>query len=65
MRLVTFSDAQGRRVGVHDAESGTIVDLAAGTRLPRDMTALIALGKNGSRARARDEKREGRIRPAA
>ena len=47
MRLVTFSGAQGMRVGVHDAASGIIVDLAAGTRLPHDMTAFIALGKNG------------------
>jgi 2-keto-4-pentenoate hydratase/2-oxohepta-3-ene-1,7-dioic acid hydratase in catechol pathway len=62
MRLVTFSDAQGRRVGVHDAESGTIVDLAAGTRLPRDMTAFVALGKNGlARARRAVRSGEGRI----
>ncbi len=62
MRLVTFSDAQGRRVGVHDAESGTIVDLAAGTRLPHDMTAFIALGKNGlARARRAMRSGEGRI----
>ena len=62
MRLVTFSDAQGRRVGVHDAESGTIVDLAVGTRLPRDMTAFIALGKNGlARARRAVRSGEGRI----
>jgi len=62
MRLVTFSDAQGRRVGVHDAESGTIVDLAVGTRLPRDMTAFVALGKNGlARARRAVRSGEGRI----
>jgi 2-keto-4-pentenoate hydratase/2-oxohepta-3-ene-1,7-dioic acid hydratase in catechol pathway len=47
MRLVTFSDAQGMRVGVHDAQSDTIVDLSAMSRLPRDMTAFVALGKNG------------------
>ncbi|HKA42751.1 MAG TPA: fumarylacetoacetate hydrolase family protein [Burkholderiales bacterium] len=61
MRLVTFSDAQGRRIGVHDAESRTIVDLAAGTRLPRDMTAFIALGRNGL-ARARRAVRSGEAR---
>jgi 2-keto-4-pentenoate hydratase/2-oxohepta-3-ene-1,7-dioic acid hydratase in catechol pathway len=62
MRLVTFSDAQGTRVGVHDLASDTIVDLAAGTRLPRDMNAFIALGKNGlSRARRAVRSGEGRI----
>jgi 2-keto-4-pentenoate hydratase/2-oxohepta-3-ene-1,7-dioic acid hydratase in catechol pathway len=62
MRLVTFSDAQGPRIGVHDAESGTIVDLSAGSRLPRDMTAFIALGKNGlQRARAALKSGKGRI----
>ncbi|MBI1989294.1 MAG: fumarylacetoacetate hydrolase family protein, partial [Betaproteobacteria bacterium] len=53
MRLVTFSDTSGMRIGVHDAASGTIVDLAAATRLPKDMTSFIALGGNGlKRARA-------------
>ena len=53
MRLVTFSDTNGMRIGVHDAASGTIVDLAAATRLPKDMTSFIALGRNGlKRARA-------------
>jgi 2-keto-4-pentenoate hydratase/2-oxohepta-3-ene-1,7-dioic acid hydratase in catechol pathway len=62
MRLVTFSDAQGTRAGVHDAASNTIVDLAATTRLPRDMTALIALGKNGlKRARTAVKSGEGRL----
>ena len=62
MRLVTFSDAQGMRIGVHDPASNTIVDLAAGTRLPRDMNAFIALGKNGlSRARRALKSGEGRI----
>ena len=54
MRLITFSDAKGARIGVHDAESATIVDLAATTRLPKDMTAFIALGRNGLK---RDEAR--------
>ncbi len=62
MRLVTFSDARGMRVGVHDAASDVIVDLAAGTRLPRDMTAFIALGKKGlARARRAVRSGEGRI----
>ena len=53
MRLVTFSDAKGARVGVHDLETSTIVDLSAVSRLPKDMTAFVALGKNGLK-RARD-----------
>ena len=53
MRLVTFSDNNGMRIGVHDAASDTLVDLAAATRLPKDMTSFIALGRNGlKRARA-------------
>ena len=52
MRLVTFSDVRGMRIGVHDQESNTIVDLSASTRLPKEMTAFVALGKKGlSRAR--------------
>ena len=66
MRLVTFSDAQGTRIGVADAASGTIVDLSAGTRLPRDMNAFIALGGNGlTRARRAVRSGEGRISAAA
>ena len=62
MRLVTFSDANGMRIGVHDAASNTIVDLAATTRLPKDMTSFIALGKNGlKRARAAVRSGEGRL----
>ena len=62
MRLVTFTDSQGTRIGVHDAASDTIVDLAASTRLPRDMTAFVALGRNGlSRARRAVKSGEGRI----
>ena len=61
MRLVTFSDTNGMRIGVHDAASGTIVDLAAVSRLPREMTGFIALGKNGlKRARAAVKSGEGR-----
>ncbi len=62
MRLVTFSDAEGMRIGVHDSESGSIVDLSAGSRLPRDMTAFVALGKNGlQRARSAVKSGKGRI----
>ena len=61
MRLVTFSDANGMRIGVHDAESNLLVDLAATTRLPKDMTSFIALGRNGlKRARAALKSGEGR-----
>ena len=62
MRLVTFSDEKGTRIGVHDAASNSIVDLAATTRLPKDMNAFIALGGNGlKRARAAVKSGEGRI----
>ena len=64
MRLVTFSDARGARIGVHDPASGAIVDLSTGTRLPRRMTEFIALGKNGL-ARARRAVRGGEGRLAA
>jgi len=62
MRLVTFSDDKGTRVGVHDASSSEIVDLAATTRLPRAMTAFVALGKKGlQRARRAINSGGGRI----
>ena len=62
MRLVTFSDAQGVRIGVHDTESNTIVDLSAGSRLPKEMTAFVALGKNGvQRARRAVKSGEARL----
>jgi 2-keto-4-pentenoate hydratase/2-oxohepta-3-ene-1,7-dioic acid hydratase in catechol pathway len=62
MRLITFSDANGTRIGVHDAASNSIVDLAALSRLPKDMTGFIALGKNGlKRARAAVKTGEGRL----
>ena len=62
MRLVTFSDAEGARIGVHDAESNTIVDITKASRLPKDMTAFVALGKNGlQRARRAVKTGENRI----
>ena len=62
MRLVTFSDGGGARIGVHDAAGDEIIDLAAVSRLPRDMTAFVALGKAGlQRARHAVKSGEGRI----
>jgi 2-keto-4-pentenoate hydratase/2-oxohepta-3-ene-1,7-dioic acid hydratase in catechol pathway len=62
MRLVTFSDAKGMRIGVHETESNTVVDLAATTRLPKDMTAFVALGKAGlQRARRAVKSGEARL----
>jgi 2-keto-4-pentenoate hydratase/2-oxohepta-3-ene-1,7-dioic acid hydratase in catechol pathway len=62
MRLVTFTEADTTRIGVHDAAANEIVDLAATTRLPRDMNAFIALGKKGlQRARRAVRSGEGRI----
>ena len=62
MRLVTFSDAKGARVGVLDPATSEIVDLAATTRLPREMTSFVALGKKGlQRARRVVKSGEGRI----
>jgi 2-keto-4-pentenoate hydratase/2-oxohepta-3-ene-1,7-dioic acid hydratase in catechol pathway len=60
MRLITFSDAQGMRIGVQDSDA--IVDLSATSRLPRDMTQFVALGKKGlQRARRAVKSGEGRI----
>jgi 2-keto-4-pentenoate hydratase/2-oxohepta-3-ene-1,7-dioic acid hydratase in catechol pathway len=60
MRLITFSDAQGMRIGVQDSD--TIVDLSATSRLPRDMTQFVALGKKGlQRARRAVKSGEGRL----
>jgi 2-keto-4-pentenoate hydratase/2-oxohepta-3-ene-1,7-dioic acid hydratase in catechol pathway len=62
MRLVTFSDAEGARIGVHDAASNTIVDITKASRLPKDMSAFVALGKNGlQRARRAVKAGEHRI----
>jgi 2-keto-4-pentenoate hydratase/2-oxohepta-3-ene-1,7-dioic acid hydratase in catechol pathway len=62
MRLVTFSDAAGMRVGVHDPESNTIVDITKASRLPKDMPGFVALGKNGlQRARRAVKSGENRI----
>jgi 2-keto-4-pentenoate hydratase/2-oxohepta-3-ene-1,7-dioic acid hydratase in catechol pathway len=59
---VTFSDAEGMRIGVHDAASNTIVDITKASRLPKDMTAFVALGKNGlQRARRALKSGENRI----
>lgn len=52
MRLVTFRDARGTRIGALD-EAGKVLDLpAADPSLPRDMLALIA-GREAALAAAR------------
>ena len=62
MRLVSFSDAESTRIGVHDAQSNTIVDITRASRLPKDMTSFVALGKNGlQRARRAVKSGEHRI----
>jgi 2-keto-4-pentenoate hydratase/2-oxohepta-3-ene-1,7-dioic acid hydratase in catechol pathway len=61
MRLVTFSDSEGARIGVHDATSNTIVDITKSSRLPKDMTAFVALGRNGVQ-RARRAMKSGEHR---
>jgi 2-keto-4-pentenoate hydratase/2-oxohepta-3-ene-1,7-dioic acid hydratase in catechol pathway len=54
MLLVTFLESDHERVGVLEPVRGTVVDLTAAVPgLPRDMTALIALGETGLAA-ARD-----------
>lgn len=66
MRLVTFSDAQGMRIGVHDAQSDEIVDITAASRLPKDMTQFVALGRNGlQRARRTVKSGDHRISASA
>jgi 2-keto-4-pentenoate hydratase/2-oxohepta-3-ene-1,7-dioic acid hydratase in catechol pathway len=48
MRLVTFQDAAGSRIGVLDDARDALVDLArAAPGLPPDMPGLIALGESG------------------
>ena len=47
MRLVTFSDARGMRIGVPDQESNIIVDLSGVTFLSSvGIRALVANGKS-------------------
>ena len=46
MRLISFSDRDGSRIGILDGQS--VIDLAqAAPSLPRDMNALIGLGEPG------------------
>ena len=48
MHLITFSDSNGRRIGVLDRAAGKLVDLAvAAPGLPRDMLEFIRLGDDG------------------
>jgi 2-keto-4-pentenoate hydratase/2-oxohepta-3-ene-1,7-dioic acid hydratase in catechol pathway len=53
MRLVTFHDAGGTRVGMEHAETGEILDLSTAAGLPKEMSALIALGEAGLEAARR------------
>ncbi len=65
MRLVTFKDSKGQRIGVELVETREIVDLSVGTRLPQSMLAFIALGATGlRRARRAVNSGQGRL-PAA
>lgn len=60
MRLITFSDDEGARLGILSGDGGQVVDLAAAVPdLPRDMTALIALGPSALQ-RVRDAARAGK-----
>ena len=54
MHLITFSDSNGRRIGVLDRAAGKLVDLAvAAPGLPRDMLEFIRLGDEAlAKARA-------------
>jgi len=48
MKLATFSDADGMRIGLLEKDGATVLDLAqAAPALPRDMNGLIALGRPG------------------
>jgi len=48
MKLATFSDADGTRIGLLEKNSASVLDLAqAAPALPRDMNGLIALGRAG------------------
>lgn len=50
MQLVTFSDAQGMRIGILDKTAASIIDLSqAAPALPRDMNELVALGNAGAK----------------
>ncbi|HET7634358.1 MAG TPA: fumarylacetoacetate hydrolase family protein [Burkholderiales bacterium] len=49
MQLVTFSDAQGLRIGILDKKTASVIDLSrAAPALPRDMNELVALGSAGA-----------------
>ncbi|MEQ1515061.1 MAG: fumarylacetoacetate hydrolase family protein [Usitatibacteraceae bacterium] len=59
MRLVTFTDSKGSRIGVHDRANDSIVDLSiAAPELPRTMLDFIALGDAGLK-RAREAMASG------
>jgi len=53
MKLVTFEDKDGARLGVVGADGKNVVDLGvAASSLPRDLTALIAANRLGEVERA-------------
>jgi 2-keto-4-pentenoate hydratase/2-oxohepta-3-ene-1,7-dioic acid hydratase in catechol pathway len=45
MRLVTFSDASGTRIGALDAAGEAVIDFAAVRDLPTEMAAFVAAGR--------------------
>lgn len=60
MRLATFTDGRGSRIGV--VEGSEVIDVGAvAPDLPMDMTALLALGKEGLDAVARAVPRAPRL----
>jgi 2-keto-4-pentenoate hydratase/2-oxohepta-3-ene-1,7-dioic acid hydratase in catechol pathway len=67
MKLVTFSDAAGRRIGVMDEAAGSVIDLSvAAPALPREMTAFVAAGEAAlAAARAALGTGQGRLASAA
>lgn len=67
MKLVTFSDAAGRRIGVMDEAAGSVIDLSvAAPALPREMTAFVAAGEAAlAAARAALGSGQGRLASAS
>ena len=65
MRLVSFRDQAGSRIGVLDGSRTEIADLSIlAPDLPREMTRLICLGDQGlEQVRNALGTREHRIRP--
>ncbi|MDA1089286.1 MAG: fumarylacetoacetate hydrolase family protein [Proteobacteria bacterium] len=51
MKLVTFSDSTGARLGALSADGQSVIDLAA-SGLPKNMTSFIAMGDEGLKTAA-------------